>query len=79
MRTESDYATIDVMHLDAAGKITSYKTVWVSESEWVSLNYIDYIELDAAGNLMPEFMSAHAPDVQSQMLEVSKRLSHNSI
>lgn len=46
--------TLEIMILEE-GKHTN--SIQVTQSEWESINYVDYIELDAKGNLHPDFAS----------------------
>jgi hypothetical protein len=73
--TEARYATIDIMRPSDVGSGVRYQTVWVSKSEWADLHYIDYIELDSQGNLMPEYQRAYSPEVQTKMLALVDRAS----
>lgn len=70
MQTDSSkYATIEIMQYNP--NEISYRTVWISEEEWKSISYVDYIEIDSLGNLLPEF-EAYSPIAQATMLSIIK-------
>ena len=69
---ESRYATVDIIH-PCEGTVKTVNTVWVSKSEWHAINSVDYIEVDASGNLLPEFENGHGPVVAAAMREILKK------
>jgi hypothetical protein len=41
--------------------------VHVTESEWASISFVDYIEIDQHGDILPEFIDAYLPTVLDAM------------
>lgn len=70
---KTKFATVQIMRYNEGHKLLFDTKVWVSEAEWKSINYVDYIELDYNGSLCPEFVDAHKPEVQRAMLVIAGR------
>jgi hypothetical protein len=70
MSLTEKFATVEIMRTVSSSKI-EYRTIWVSEEEWKRINYVDYIQFDVEGNLLPEY------DVHSEQARAAMRMLAN--
>ena len=61
------YATVDILQAGFC------RTVWVSRREWSAIANVDWIELDAQGELTLQFQEGYLPSVQAAMLALVNR------